>query len=120
MGELECCAFLLAQLNMLQKELAEAKSNLEELQYEKEEADKKIIELNATISGLEHDKTRTHTFDTSEFKVNVFFYLSWIMNMCYTCAEVYICVQCVFSVLCAYTCAGSIYIYSVHAFSLHC
>ena len=30
------------------------------------------------------------------------------MNMCYTCAEVYICVQCVFSVLYAYTCAGSI------------
>jgi len=70
-------------MNMLQKELAEAKSNLEELQYAKEEADKKIIELNATISGLEHDKTRSHTFDTSEFKVNiVFVYLSCIMNMC--------------------------------------
>ena len=40
------------------------------MQYEKEEAEKKIIELNATISSLEHDKTRSHTFDTSEFKVN--------------------------------------------------
>ena len=39
------------------------------MQYEKEEAEKKIIELNATISSLEHDKTRSHTFDTSEFKV---------------------------------------------------
>ena len=57
-------------MNMLQKELAEAKANLEDMQYEKEEAEKKIIELNATISSLEHDKTRSHTFDTSEFKVN--------------------------------------------------
>ena len=56
-------------MNMLQKELAEAKGNLEDMQYEKEEAEK-IIELNATISSLEHDKTRSHTFDTSKFKVN--------------------------------------------------
>ena len=58
-------------MNILQKELAEAKSNLEDLQYEKEEAEKKIADLNSTISSLEHDKTRNHTFDTSEFKVSI-------------------------------------------------
>ena len=56
---------------MLQKELAEAKNNVEDLQHDKEEAEKKIIELNATISSLEHDKTRSHTFENSEFKVSV-------------------------------------------------
>jgi len=57
---------------MLQKELAEAKSNAEELQYEKEEAEKRIAELNITISSLEHDKTRSHNFDNSEFKVSTY------------------------------------------------
>ena len=58
-------------MNMLQKELAEAKNSLEDVQYEKEEAEKKISELNATISSLEHDKSRSHNFDTSEFKVSI-------------------------------------------------
>ena len=71
-------------MNMLQKELAEAKRNFEDLQYEKEEAEKKITELNATISNLEHDKTRSTTFENSEFKVS-------IMYVC-VCVCVYVCV----------------------------
>ena len=65
---------------MLQKELAEAKSNAEELQYEKEEAEKRIAELNITISSLEHDKTRSHNFDNSEFKVSTHMYKMTNMN----------------------------------------
>ena len=69
-------------MNMLQKELAEAKGNLEDLQYEKEEAERKIAELNSTISSLEHDKTRNHTFDNSEFKVSNILDIWYTMQMC--------------------------------------
>jgi len=54
---------------MLQKEFTELKSTLQEVQYEKEEAEKKISDLTSTISSLEHDRARTTTFDNSEFKV---------------------------------------------------
>ena len=42
---------------MTQKELAESKGNLEDMQYEKEEAE--IIEPNATISSLKHEEEAT-------------------------------------------------------------
>ena len=70
---------------MLQKELAEAKNNAEELQYEKEEAEKRITELNITISSLEHDKTRSHNFDNSEFKVSIIVHMYKMTNMYYIC-----------------------------------
>ena len=77
---------------MLQKELAEAKSNLEDLQYEKEEAERKIAELNSTISNLEHDKTRNHTFDTSEFKVSLAVCILCLCVCVYTIVYVCMCV----------------------------
>jgi len=57
------------QMTMLQKEFAELKSTLQEVQFEKEEAEKKISELTSTISSLEHDRARVTTYDNSEFKV---------------------------------------------------
>ena len=44
-------------MNMLQKELAEAKGNLEDMQYEKEEAEKKIIEPYPAWSMIKQEAT---------------------------------------------------------------
>jgi len=72
---------------MLQKEFTELKNTLQEVQYEKEEAEKKITDLTSTISSLEHDRTRTTTYDNSEFKVcaihkltNIWMYTTLVVN----------------------------------------
>jgi len=78
---------LFQQLTLLQKEFTELKNTLQEVQYEKEEAEKKISDLTSTISSLEHDRSRTTTYDNSEFKVcamhkltSIWMYMTLVVN----------------------------------------